>query len=305
LLDAAGKASDGVAVSAALFDAAVRTDPGIAPALAVLDAAWRSQMLVLGIIVGATLVAAMVFARRSPEFYGLEPFGSAGPGSTIGRASPVAEHEWSLREAFSRYAIWGAILVFLSSMMAEFLVWTQVVSFWTGDMGYSLTEAASVYALIGLVGIFGMPLMGRLADGVVQKMGNEALGRRLMLVAGPAGGALACILLLGSGNRLLAYAASVVFALYWAVVPGGVVGYVGALYGRKTLGRIWGLATLIVMGIGPFLGTFIGGALRDASGSYRYSMLFALGAFILSAGLATTLPRSIISPYEIGQGDRV
>ncbi|MDX9957757.1 MAG: MFS transporter [Spirochaetia bacterium] len=305
LLDAAGKASDGVAVSAALFDAAVRTDPGIAPALAVLDAAWRSQMLVLGIIVGATLVAAMVFARRSPDFYGLEPFGSAGPGSTIGRASPVAEHEWSLREAFSRYAIWGAILVFLSSMMAEFLVWTQVVSFWTGDMGYSLTEAASVYALIGLVGIFGMPLMGRLADGVVQKMGNEALGRRLMLVAGPAGGALACILLLGSGNRLLAYAASVVFALYWAVVPGGVVGYVGALYGRKTLGRIWGLATLIVMGIGPFLGTFIGGALRDASGSYRYSMLFALGAFILSAGLATTLPRSIISPYEIGQGDRV
>ncbi|MGD9939650.1 MAG: nitrate/nitrite transporter [Clostridia bacterium] len=305
LLDAAGKASDGAAVSAALFDAAVRTDPGIAPALAALDAAWRSQMLVLGIIVGATLVAAMVFARRSPDFYGLEPFGSAGPGSTIGRASPVAEHEWSLREAFSRYAIWGAILVFLSSMMAEFLVWTQVVSFWTGDMGYSLTEAASVYALIGLVGIFGMPLMGRLADGVVQKMGNEALGRRLMLVAGPAGGALACILLLGSGNRLLAYAASVVFALYWAVVPGGVVGYVGALYGRKTLGRIWGLATLIVMGIGPFLGTFIGGALRDASGSYRYSMLFALGAFILSAGLATTLPRSIISPYEIGQGDRV
>jgi MFS transporter, OFA family, oxalate/formate antiporter len=70
--------------------------------------------------------------------------------------------------AFSRYAIWGAILVFLTSMMAEFLVWTQVVSFWTGDMGYSLAEAASVYALIGLVGIFGMPLMGRLADWLVQ-----------------------------------------------------------------------------------------------------------------------------------------
>jgi hypothetical protein len=61
-------------------------------------------------------------------------------------------------------------------------------------------------------------------------------------------------------NRVLAYAACVIFALYWAVVPGGVVGYVGALYGRRTLGRIWGLATLIVMGIGPFLGTFMGGA---------------------------------------------
>jgi hypothetical protein len=58
------------------------------------------------------------------------------------------------------------------------------------------------------------------------------------------------------------------------------------------------------MGIGPFLGTFIGGALRDSTGSYRYSMLFALGSFILSAGLATTLPRSIIPPHELGQGHR-
>jgi MFS family permease len=305
VLDAAGRAGDGAAVAAAVLDATVRTQPAVAPALASLDAAWRSQMLVLGIIVAATLAVAMIFARGAPDFYGMEPFGSTTPqdctqgmpGAAPARAVPAqAEQDWSVREAFSRFAIWGAILVFLSSMMAEFLVWTQVVSFWTGDMGYSLAEAASVYALIGLVGIFGMPLMGRLADGVVMRVGSEPLGRKLMLVAGPAGGALACLLLLGSGNRFLAYAACVVFALYWAVVPGGVVGYVGALYGRRTLGRIWGLATLIVMGIGPFLGTFIGGLLRDLSGSYRYSMLFALCSFILSAVLATSLPLFLSPP---------
>jgi hypothetical protein len=38
--------------------------------------AWRSRMLVLGLIVGATLAVAMVFARRSPDAYGMEPFGS-------------------------------------------------------------------------------------------------------------------------------------------------------------------------------------------------------------------------------------
>lgn len=305
LLVAGGRNTDGAAIPVALLDAAVRSHPGVAPALASLDAAWRSRMLVLGLIVGATLAVAMVFAKGSPDSYGMEPFGSvspaarfstsatAGQSSTPGSGTPEAEHEWSIREAFSRYAIWGAILVFLASMMAEFLVWTQVVSFWTGDMGYSLGEATSVYALIGLAGIFGMPLMGRLADGLVQYVGNEPLGRKLMLMAGPAGGALACVLLLGSENRFMAYAACVVFALYWAVVPGGVVGYVGALYGRRTLGRIWGLATLIVMGIGPFLGTFIGSYLRDSSGSYRYSMFFALGSFILSAALAITLPRSL------------
>ena len=119
------------------------------------------------------------------------------------------------------------------------------------------------------------------------------LFRSYMLMAGPAGGSLACVLLLGSTHRIMAYAACVIFALYWAVVPGGVVGYVGALYGRRTLGRIWGLATLIVMGIGPFLGTFIGGYLRDASGSYRNSILFALGSFGISAVLASTLPAGL------------
>ena len=255
-----------------------------------LDAAWRSQMLVLGIIVAVILGIALIFARRSPEYYGLEAFGSIKPPSSPTASGAQTEKDWTVREAFSRYAIWGGILVFLTSMMAEFLVWTQVVSYWKSDMGYSLAEASSIYALIGLVGILGMPLMGRLADFLVHRIGSEPLGRKLMLMGGPAAGALACILLLGSANLLLAYAACVIFALYWAVVPGGVVGYVGAMYGRKTLGRIWGLATLIVMGIGPFLGTFIGGFLRDFSGSYRYSMLFALFSFSLSALIATSLP---------------
>ena len=297
LLETAGRARDTAAVSVALSEPAVRAHPGVAQALVALDTAWRSQMLVLGLIVAVTLAVAMIFARSSPDTYGMEPFGSvlpdAGASSSPDRVILKEEKDWSVREAFSRYAIWGAILVFLSSMMAEFLVWTQVVSFWTGDLEYSLAEATSVYALIGFVGIFGMPLMGRLADALVQRVGSEPRGRKLMLVAGPAGGALACLLLLGSAHRMMAYAACVVFALYWAVVPGGVVGYVGAMYGRKTLGRIWGLATLIVMGIGPFLGTFIGGFLRDLSGSYRYSMFFALGAFLFSAVLAMILPLSL------------
>jgi uncharacterized membrane protein YfcA len=47
---------------------------------------------------------------------------------------------------------------------------------------------------------------------------------------------------------------------------------------------------MIVMGIGPFLGSFIGGWMKDVSGSFTYSIYFALCSFIVSILLATSLP---------------
>ena len=88
------------------------------------------------------------------------------------------------------------------------------------------------------------------------------------------------------------------FAIYWAIEPGGVAGYAGSVYGRISLGKIWGLATLIVMGIGPALGSFVGGYLYDVSGSYFNSVIFALCAFAASAVFAYFLPHSVAPPTD-------
>ena len=275
------------ALAAKLQEPATRLNPAVKEAIAALDHAWRSQMTILGIIVFAALIVAVLLAKRSPDYYGLQPFGDQ---PAAGGAAPV-EYDWPIREAFSKWAIWAVILTFLTSMMAEFLIWTQVVSYWTADLGFTLQKATNTYASIGLIGIVSMPLMGQVADKVVQAIGAEAKGRKIMLIVGPLTGAIACLFLLASsrGDRF-AYVACFIFAVYWAIVPGGVVGYTGAIYGRKTLGKIWGLATMIVMGIGPFLGSFIGGWLKDVSGKFTLAIEFALGAFIVSILLAATLP---------------
>ncbi len=263
--------------------------PAVKAALETLTAAWRGEMMILGGIVFIALVIAVIVAKQSPESYGLKPFGAMP--APAGGGAPAAEYEWGVGEAFSKYAIWAAILTFLTAMMAEFLIWTQVVSYWTQDVGFSLGKATQIYAVIGLIGIFSMPIMGKVADKVVAAVGNEVKGRKVMLMIGPGTGALACLFLLGTKQGdFFAYVACFIFAVYWAIVPGGVVGYTGAIYGRKTLGKIWGLATMIVMGIGPFLGSFIGGWLKDVSGSYTYSIYYALGSFVISVVLATTLP---------------
>jgi len=251
--------------------------------------AWRDAMQLLGVLTLFCLVIAALLAKKSPEQYGMEPFGEA-PGASKAKK----EYVWTVKEAFSTYPVWGVILTFLTSMLAEFLVWTQVVSYWTSDLGMSLGSATNLYITIGIVGIFSMPIMGIIADKVVQSSSCEAQGRKRMLVCGPLTGVIACGLLLlqTPQSTVLGLISCFIFAVYWAVVPGGVVGYTGAVYGRATLGRIWGLATLIVMGVGPFIGPLIGGYLKDASGSYTYSIVFAMCAFVVSILFATSLPLS-------------
>ena len=240
---------------------------------------WRATMVILAVIIFALL----------------KPHGEL-PASAAGNV--LVEKDWTVKDAYSKYPIWGAILMFLTSMMAEFLIWTQVVSFWVKDKGWSDASAINVYKTIGIIGIFSMPLLGIFGDKIVEKVKNEVKGRKIMLIIGPLVGLIACLFLLACESKItfVAYLAAAIFAIYWAIVPGGVVGYTGSIYGRKTLGKIWGLATLIVMGIGPFLGSFIGGWLKDLSGSYTYSIYYAIGSFVLSAILAVSLPMTVKPP---------
>ncbi|MBW6515515.1 MAG: MFS transporter [Candidatus Cloacimonetes bacterium] len=250
---------------------------------------WRLAMRYLSYLMLTAMLLAVLLAKRNPEDYGYKPVGYHEQSE-----EKTMTASFTLRKSYSYYAIWGVILTFLFSMMAEFLIWTQIVSYWTGDLLLPRSQAIRTYSLIGLLGIFTMPIMGILADQLVKKSKRESEGRKMMLTIGTVVGLLACLLLLYTGNSLwLIYFACLFFAIYWAVIPGGVIGYTGAIYGTRNLGKIWGLATLIVMGIGPFTGTFIGGLLKDISGVYRYSIYFSLFSFLLAVIFSCTLPKRI------------
>jgi MFS family permease len=141
--------------------------------------------------------------------------------------------------------------------------------------------------------------MGKVADMLVDRLGGETKARKVMLIFAPAVGVFASLVLLasGAGSFAIGVVACVLFAVYWAIEPGGCAGYAGSIYGRKSLGKIWGLATLVVMGIGPALGTYVGSSL-GASGSYVPSVWFALGAFAVSTIVALFLPLTATVPQE-------
>ncbi|PAB57848.1 MFS transporter [Anaeromicrobium sediminis] len=260
---------------------------GVKKVLLTMD--WRLAMKGLAIVVFVALVIASLVAKKNPEDYGIAPFGM----DKSGGKKDSTEYVWSLKEAYSQGAIWGAIIAFLTSMVAEFLIWTQVVMYWTRDVKLSLSTATNLYVMIGVAGIFTMPLMGKIADKVVINSPVESLGRKKMLIFAPLVGVVACILLLMTKSTIVfGLIACILFAIYWAIEPGGVAGYAGAIYGRKTLGKIWGAATLVVMGIGPAVGSYMGGYLYDSSGNYKYSIIFATCSFAVSSIVAFFLPLS-------------
>ncbi len=256
---------------------------------------WRVAMRILAVIMFVALMLAAAIAKKAPEAYGYKPFGLA----PAGTGPQKAEYMWTPKDAFKTLPIWGTIVAFLTAMVGEFLIWTQVVRFWTVDAKLDLATATNLYIFIGISGIFTMPLMGKFADYLVGKLGDETKARKTMLIIAPLVGVVACLTLIASraGSFAIGVVACVLFAIYWAIEPGGCAGYAGSIYGRKSLGKIWGLATLVVMGIGPALGTYVGSVLGKG-GSYVPSIWFALGGFAISLVAALFLPLAAKVPEQ-------
>lgn len=273
---------------------------GVKPMLVANAANWRSAMTYLSWLFLVLLLLAAWCAKKNPEQYGLKPFGAA-PAPAGATAPAKAEYVWSIKQAFGTWPLWATIFCFMCCVSGEFLIWTQVVRYWTHDLKIDLGTATNLYVFIGIAGIFTMPLMGKFSDYLVHAWKDEIKARKFMLVFGPSTGIIACILLLmmtGPGSFALGVVTCVIFAVYWAIVPGGCVGYCGAVYGRKSLGKIWGLATWIIMGIGPAVGSYMGGLLADKFGNFVPSIQFAMGSFLIAALAALSMPKSIKTPDE-------
>lgn len=270
---------------------------GVKPMLVQSASQWRPAMTYLSWIFLALLLLATFLAKRNPEQYGLVPFGAVA--KKAGEEAPK-EYIWSIKEAFGTYPIWASIIAFMGCVCGEFLIWTQIVRYWTNDLKMPLDQATNLYVIIGVAGIFTMPILGIIADKAVVHYKNEVKGRKAMLIFAPSVGIAACILLLmmGKDSLILGGVVCVLFAIYWAIEPGGVVGYAGAIYGRVSLGKIWGLSTWIIMGIGPALGSYMGGYLADTTGNFVASIQFAMGAFAVALIASLSMPRTVELPEK-------
>jgi len=241
--------------------------------LALTRVGWRWTAFLSGVVILGVGVPLAQLVRHRPEPYGYEPDGEAPPTTEPApdaagiRRAQAEDADFTAREAVRTPAFWyislghGAALLVVSAVLVHMVVHV------TERLGYSLTQAATVVALLTV-----MQLAGQVGGG----WAGDRVSKRAI--------ASGCMLAHAAALLLLAWATAFWMVVAFAVLHGLAWGMRGPLmsairadyFGSAAFGTITGISSMIVM-MGMMAGPLIAGILADRTGSYE------LGFGILAA----------------------
>ena len=289
---ALGMASSGTALGGLLV-----------PAVAIFMSAfgWRTAALssgVLMLVIGPFVVQVM---RHRPSELGLEVDGipdideavavSEGPDGTQvsgrGSASPVSD--FTARQALRTAAFWqisfghGLAVMLISALMVH------LIPHLTGQLGYSLTFAGFVVALVTLMQLLGMVFGGVLGD----RLSKQAIVVTAMIMH-----ATAALLLTIAVTPFLVVVFAVVHGIAWGARGPLQQAWRADLFGSTSFGAIMGFSSIVVM-LGAAGGPLLAGMLFDRLGDYTVTLRL-LAVLALAGSLMFFFVRKPAEPAAAG-----
>jgi MFS family permease len=229
----------------------------------ILAAGWATAALSVAALSLLALPLAFAF-RRKP--------GLAAPATASGGAT--------VREALSSRAFWLINATFFVCGLHVFFLVTHLPGV-IELCGLPASVSGLALAVLGLFNIAGS--IG--AGFVIQRYSMKAT--LSVLFAARALGIAA--FLVAPKTEVVVLVFSVWMGLtYMAVLP-PTAGLIGKLYGTQRLATLLGLVFMLHQ-VGAFLGSWLGGVVLEATGSYDGMWLLDLTLAALAAGLALTIP---------------
>ncbi|MDR1775048.1 MAG: MFS transporter [Actinomycetes bacterium] len=257
---------------------------------------WQDAMRILGAIVGVGVVIVALFTKRDPESIGQVPLGYEDAGGfdaavadlaeTVGDVPAAedavvaemedvdaADYSFSLAQALRTPAFWLCAGLWFCSNFAEFTVYSHSVNYATLDLGFDKTLATVLFSLIGFSFMVAGPIGGAFVDRLTARMAGDGFAARKRVLATFYGISMVTAIALQFIRTPVAYGIYCVCygAAYGTYIP-AVAGYVGTVFGRKFMGRIWGVVTLIGMAGGAGIAPVFAGWLRDLTGNYALAI---------------------------------
>ena len=242
---------------------------------------WRWTYVVTGSLLVLVLAPAnALFQRRTPQEVGQYPDGdpstvAANPGRHSAPRS--GERDWTLGEAARSFPFWCITIGHLALGTALFLINTHLIAHFVA-VGYEKLAASFYFGLIGFLRIGATILWGSVSDRLGRSKAYGIATTVTIL------GVIGMIALTLNAPLWLVY---LTIALYGIGHSAGNPTYgavIGDIFSGHKIGLIFGFLE-ISFGFGSAFGSWIGGYLFDATGSYAWSFAVCLLCFTIS-GLA-------------------
>ncbi len=237
---------------------------------------WRLTWIVLGLLSLVAVITSGLLFKRGPDDSGQLPDGAADlrPGEMNQARVSQSVQTISLSGAIHTRQFW-----ILASMLLCFGlnrgILVHIVPH-ISDIGYSLTIAATIMAVIAAVSIAGRVVMGQVADMIGGKRGF-IISFALMVIA--------FLTILAAKELWSLYLFAVLYGFAWGGLAVLRFSVAGDLFGMSSLGAIMGAAEFFTT-IGSGITPIIAGHLFDTQGNYISTFIIfsivAAAGFILS-----------------------
>ena len=241
---------------------------------------WRWTYVITGGLLLVILVPAnALFQRRRPEDVGQFADGAAAPSapSTGAHSSSKrnSQRDWSLGEAARSFPFWCITIGHLALGTALFMINTHAIAHFVA-VGYEKLAASFYFGLMGFIRIGATILWGSVSDHIGR---SKAYSLAVFVTAL----GLGCMIAMTFDAPLwLVY---LTIALYGIGHSAGNPTYgavIGDIFSGHKIGLIFGFLE-VSFGIGSAFGSWIGGYLFDATGTYAWSFTVCLACFMISA----------------------
>src|SRR5438093_1855350 len=241
---------------------------------------WRVAMIVLGDLAWLVTIPVALLIRSAPGEMGAVALGGAA----------AAQRDFSARQVLRAPQFWAIALTHFACCAADagpiFHMVTHAI-----DQGVAPMLAATVLGVSGLSSIAGRIGCGLIAD---------RYGAKLTLIVGLALQAIMVFSYLFTHDTWSFYAAAVVFGIsYGGVMPLYAL-VTREYFGERVMGSAYG-AVFLVSTVGMGIGSWAGGWIHDALGTYVWLFISSAAIGVMAMILALTFrsPRRAAAPAPV------
>jgi len=248
----------------------------------VLLIGWRGAMGLMAATAVVLLIPVLLFMRNRPADRGLRPYGARAAGVDDAADRAEGERRTSLRDAARTRDFWLlAGSFFICGYTSNGLIGTHLMPH-AVEHGFSEVTAASALAVMGTMNIVGTLASGWLTD----RYDNRRL---LALYYGFRALSIAFLPFILEVPLLFGFA--VVYGLDWIATVPPTANLTAKLYGRASLGTIYGWIFCSHM-VGAAIAAYLGGLFRDVLGDYTviFVSAAALGLIAVALSMRISVP---------------